>query len=305
MKLQRQTHLLVILPVLITGLCVAMLFLLGRNMVEETIVEGTETAGEQVRSSAKSGTANIARNVVRMCRIQQAALGKKVSYDLNVARDVLRRTGTVTLGEETVEWNAVNQYTKQATTLTLPKMLVGGTWLGQNTDMAQPSPVVDKTRALVGGTCTIFQRMNPAGDMLRVCTNVEKADGTRAVGTYIPARNPDGTANPVVSAVLNGETYRGRAYVVNAWYVTAYEPIRSADGTVVGILYVGVKQENVKSLRQGIMDITVGQTGYVYVLGGTGGTEGGLHHLEGRTTRWREYLGRSKYRRHILGPGSR
>ena len=274
MTLQRKIQLLVITPVLITGLCVTGVLLLGRSMVEATIAEGTQTAGEQVLESAESGTASIARDVLRMCRIQQSLLQKKVSSDLNVARDVLEETGPVTLSEEMVAWDAVNQFTKQVATVKLPKMMVGGTWLGQNTDMSQPSPVVDKTQTLVGGTCTIFQRMNPAGDMLRVCTNVESSDGTRAVGTYIPARNPDGTANDVISAVLKGETYRGRAYVVNAWYITAYQPIRSPDGKIMGILYVGVKQEDVKSLREGIRDITVGKTGYVYVLGGKGDEKG-------------------------------
>jgi len=136
--------------------------------------------------------------------------------------------------------------------------------------MQTASPVVDKTRELVGGTCTIFQRMNPQGDMLRVCTNVEKLDGTRAIGTYIPAVNPDGKPNPVVSTVLRGETFRGRAYVVNKWYITAYEPVFDADHKVVGVLYVGVPQESVASLRQAIMDIQVGTTGYVYVLDSQG-----------------------------------
>ena len=66
--------------------------------------------------------------------------------------------------------------------------------------------------------------------MLRVATNVEKLDGTRAIGTYIPAVNPDGRPNPVVASLLGNKTYYGRAYVVNAWYLTAYEPLFNNDG---------------------------------------------------------------------------
>ena len=50
-------------------------------------------------------------------------------------------------------------------------------------------------------------------------------EATDAIGTYIPAVNPDGEPNPVISRVLKGQTFRGRAYVVNDWYMTAYEPI--------------------------------------------------------------------------------
>ena len=149
-------------------------------------------------------------------------------------------------------------------------MMVGETWLGNNTDMSKMSPIVDQVQNLMGATCTIFQKMNESGDMLRVCTNVQKKDGARAIGTYIPRTNPDGTANPVVSAVLRGETYRGRASVVNRWFVTAYEPITDQNNKIVGMLYVGVPQESVTSLRQAIMAAKVGKTGYVYVLDSKG-----------------------------------
>jgi len=112
--------------------------------------------------------------------------------------------------------------------------------------------------------------MNESGDMLRVCTNVQKKDGSRAVGTYIARTNSDGTLNAVVAAVLRGETYQGRAVVVDRWYVTAYEPIVDQTNKVVGMLFVGVPQESVTSLRAAVMAAKVGKTGYVYVLDSKG-----------------------------------
>ena len=41
------------------------------------------------------------------------------------------------------------------------------------------SPVVDEVTAMAGGVCTIFQRMDDAGDMLRVATTVMNPDGTK------------------------------------------------------------------------------------------------------------------------------
>ncbi len=213
---------------------------------------------------------HIAKNIYGMCKAQQEMLQANIDSSLNVAREVMQRTGNVHLAEETVAWEAVNQYTQAGQRVTLPKMMVGDTWLGQISDMATTAPVVDKARALVQATCTVFQRMNEAGDMLRVSTNVQKLDGARAIGTYIPKTRPDGTPDPVVSSVLQGQTYQGRAFVVNKWYVTAYEPIRDAAQNVVGMLYVGVPQESVASLRQSIMAVEVGKTGYVYVLDSKG-----------------------------------
>jgi len=212
-----------------------------------------------------------AQSVYLLCETMKESVEKMVSAHLKLSDYFLKSAGPLSFSSESVEWNAVNQFSKQKTSVKLPKMLFGNTWTGQNSDINKKTPIVDNVTALVGGTCTIFQRMNEQGDMLRVATNVEKLDGTRAINTYIPRTNPDGTQNKVISTVLSGKTFRGRAYVVNAWYITAYQPIWDAKHTqVVGILYFGEKQENVKSLRQGIMNTVVGTTGYIYVLGGSG-----------------------------------
>jgi methyl-accepting chemotaxis protein len=235
--------------------------------------------GKQVEKIAETETLQLAKDqqkgivngIISMLASQQELLESKVGQDLNVARDVLAQTGKVWLNnEEFIEWQAVNQFTRDRTFARLPKMMVGDIWLGLNDDISKLSPVVDRVRELVGGTCTIFQRMNEQGDMLRVTTNVATLDKKRAINTYIPARNPDGAANPVLQQVLAGKRYTGRAFVVNKWYVTAYEPIRDSVGKIIGVLYAGVPEENSASLRQQIMNVKVGETGYAYVLSAQG-----------------------------------
>ncbi len=217
---------------------------------------------------------HINESIYNLIKAQDESIQQKVNHDLNVARYILNNHGHIHLAGESVVWRATNQYTKEQTVMDLPKMMVGKEWLGQNSQLWLDTPVVDSVKRLVGGTATIFQRINEAGDILRVATNVKKSDDTRAIGTYIPATNPDGSPNPVVSTVMKGETYRGRAYVVNAWYITAYEPIFDSTGYVIGVLYVGVKQENIESLRQAIQQVVIGKTGYVFIMGGQGNQKG-------------------------------
>ncbi|MBW3697835.1 HAMP domain-containing protein [Vibrio sp. T187] len=79
------------------------------------------------------------------------------------------------------------------------------------------------------GTVTVFL------DDLRVSTNVpldsdERAG--RAIGTRV--------SHEVHSKVLNkGQEWHDRAYVHDAWYITAYQPIRDQYDNVIGMLYTG------------------------------------------------------------------
>ena len=240
--------------------------------------ESMKTNGEEAKQAlTETGLTDLSHQaeiIYAMCAAQQEVLEQKVKADLAVARDVLHKTGAISFSDQKVPWQATNQFTNATATVELPQVVVGQTPLEPNADPKTESPIVDHVGKLVGTTCTIFQRMNPAGDMLRVCTNVVGTDGKRVVGTYIPSKNADGTPNPVVTAVLNGQTYVGRAFVVDRWYITAYEPIKNDAGEVVGMLYAGVLQESAQSLRKAIMSIKVGKTGYVYVLNAKGKTRG-------------------------------
>jgi methyl-accepting chemotaxis protein len=205
---------------------------------------------------------------------QGASTAAKVDSDLAVAQHVLAQAGGFRLDRGTVTWEAKNQYSGEVTPVVLPRASVGGTWLGQNTDPGVPTPVVDQVQALVGGTATLFQRTGPAGDMLRVATNVVGTTGKRAIGTYIPATNPDGAPNPVLAAVLAGQTYRGNAFVVDSWYVSAYAPLFDGAGQVIGMVYVGQKQQNLPALRESLEQTSIGEHGRVEVFGGTGDLRG-------------------------------
>jgi len=230
----------------------------------------TSVAAEGNAKVAFAGLDHTLQGIYGMCKARHDAVQEHVNAGLNVARNLVNKTGKVSFSEKRVSWDAVNQYTKVSSSVMLPKMMVGDIWLGKNRNINKDSPIVDAVKGIVGGTCTIFQRMNGAGDMLRVSTNVVKKDGTRAIGTFIPAVNPDGKPNPVISTVLKGQIFKGRAYVVNDWYITAYEPIYDAANKVVGVLYVGFSQEGDKSIRQSIMETGVGKTGYVFVLNSKG-----------------------------------
>lgn len=212
---------------------------------------------------------HITQGVYNLVRTEDEAVQYQVSSNLKVARNILAGRGNISLANDSIGWTATNQFTNRVRTIIIPKMLVGGKWIGINYNPKAQTMIVDEIAKLLGETSTIFQRINKNGDMLRVATTITTSGNKRAIGTYIPAINPDGSANPVITSILNNKTYHGRASVVNSWYLTAYEPIKDNKGNIVGMLYVGVKQKMVESrIRQAILQTKVGKTGYVYILGG-------------------------------------
>lgn len=128
-------------------------------------------------------------------------------------------------------------------------VLYGGSLLNRNYQ------IVDKVKETVYqavkykgkdiGTATIFQ-----GD-LRISTNVQRTDGTRAIGTRV--------SQEVYEQVLvKGLPWIDRAFVVNNWYISAYEPIRDIRGGIIGILYVGILEEKFIDMRNRAIAMFVG-----------------------------------------------
>lgn len=116
---------------------------------------------------------------------------------------------------------------------------------------------VDQLHNLFGTTATIFQKSDSG--YVRISTNVPNIDGSRALNTFIP------NSSPVIKTIEQGKLFYGRAFVVNDWYITAYEPIYS-ENKIVGMLYVGSKEKDLEDIRKFLADFKIGKSGYVFAF---------------------------------------
>ena len=119
--------------------------------------------------------------------------------------------------------------------------LIGGVLLNRNYE------IVDRIKNIVFqnarykgkeiGTATIF-----LGD-LRISTNVMDKEGNRAIGTR--------AMKEVQERVLEkGKPWIHRAFVVDDWYITAYEPIVDVQDKIVGMLYVGMMESKYAVIKE-------------------------------------------------------
>lgn len=225
-------------------------------------------AEHEIDNLAKANISQISKDVYNLCLSSDELLHERLSRAIHFAETTIKQKGGLSFIGKMQKWEAVNQFNGETRTVELPSILLGGRQITVSTNLEQYIPVVDDVGESYGLTCTIFQRMNSEGDMLRVATNVQTAGKERAISTFIPHINPDGSDNPVLQSILDHKTYHGRAYVVNEWCLTVYEPILDSRGEVIGMIYTGEKIAAAKSLRNAILRIKPGKTGYVYVLGG-------------------------------------
>jgi len=227
---------LVILPVVVFGI------------IELKIAGGR--ASIDARNMIRNDILTTQRNIGTIFEGAQT----KVKSDLALADYILNSSGDIYLdNEHSVKFNAENQISKELSELEIPSMMAGSQSIAHN------YTIVDKVYNQVGGTSTIFQVI-PEG-LLRISTNVLKEDSFRAVGTYIPNNSP------VYKTVMNGDTFYGRAYVVNAWYITAYQPIFDSKDTIIGALYVGVKESPFKKkIFTNLMQKKLGNNGYYEIV---------------------------------------
>ncbi len=136
-------------------------------------------------------------------------------------------------------------------------------WLRAGVLLNQNLPLIDHINKIVYpqgslplgsvGTATLFL------DDVRITTNVRLFQDKRAIGTRV--------SKAVHDAVLErGETWLDRAFVVNDWYVSGYEPLVDGAGQRVGMLYVGYLETPYRMTKYGILLLIVGIFGVAMVL---------------------------------------
>jgi methyl-accepting chemotaxis protein len=162
--------------------------------------------------------------------------GEFIQLGLNLFDEQLLSHGKIEVSNnETIEYNAVNQISKETVRVSLPTWYIDGKKVQAN------SAIIGRITKSGIHSATIFQRI-PQGFM-RVSTNIVEKDGKSAVGTFIP------NSSIVAQTISSGKDYAGRAIVVGEWHLTGYRPI-IINGRVEGMLFVGQPEKNLAELKK-------------------------------------------------------
>lgn len=180
---------------------------------------------------------------------------KKLDSDLRISHEFFHSNNSLRFINSKVKVNVMNQDNHEDREILIPVMV----WNGER--VCQAETFVDKMEKLTGSASTIFQKI--PGGFIRISTSVRNTDGERAIGSFIS------NESPVIQTIMKGETYSGRAWVVDDWYLTAYEPIW-INGEIEGILCVGVQEKDLPEIAGIFAEQHYYESGYPYLVSSDG-----------------------------------
>jgi hypothetical protein len=117
--------------------------------------------------------------------------------------------------------------TEKAGDQSVPGMYFGTRKINNNYD------VVDEIKKTTGATATVF--VKHGDEFIRVSTNVLTPEGKRGVGTPLARAK-------AYEAVSKGSSFCGSVDVLGTPFDACYNPIKGADGKVIGVSYIGYKK---------------------------------------------------------------
>lgn len=108
-------------------------------------------------------------------------------------------------------------------------------------------------------------------EFIRITTSVKKENGERALGTILDH------AHPAYAALGAGQALTGMATLFGKQFMTRYDPIKNAEGKIIGASFVGLDfNQQSKKIRDKIREMKVGKTGYFFVINAKEGKDKGL-----------------------------
>ncbi|MDD0837512.1 Cache 3/Cache 2 fusion domain-containing protein [Curvibacter sp. HBC61] len=130
-------------------------------------------------------------------------------------------------------------------------------WNGKPVNL--DNSVVDEFSLLTKSSTTVFVRAGD--DFVRISTSLKNEQGQRVTGTTLDRQHP---AYPMA---LQGQPFVGLVSLFGRQYMTRYDPLKNAQGQVIGLSLVAQEFTGYLSiLKKTIRDLKIGDTGYFYVL---------------------------------------
>jgi methyl-accepting chemotaxis protein WspA len=260
------------LSIISTVLTAAIIILLTL-FFQGRIIDSTEV---EVNKRTLNSIKQLSRDLYTMCATIDQASALKLNSALKLYEEKVKNLGGFSINPN-LKYNvhARDHFGDDMGNMTIPTLTLNGVPFANLTDMQQKAGLVDQLREIFPDTkFSIYEKLNIAGDMVCVSSNLEYKAGVRAVGTMITAIKKSGKASKIVQNITTGKNYHNVSVFFNQMYISLYVPIKNFNGDIIGMVHFADQLKNYTKLQSMVDGITVGETGYAILISGDSFTPG-------------------------------
>ena len=174
----------------------------------------------------------------------------QINSSINAAYEIFIKNGNLSFTNQFVDIIGIDQISKKPIN---SKLQV----INYNNKSLQNNEIVDNLDTILKVRATLFQRFEHG--FIRVSTTVKNNDGSKAVNSFI------NNESDVVKNTSDGETYFGRAFVVNDWYLTAYKPLL-INNEIIGLLFIGTPEKNMTEIQEIFNSKKYYESGFAFII---------------------------------------
>ena len=230
----------------------------------------THEAREISQTLTQGELKNVVEHLYALAETHRRTSELRVRHGRSVASHLLGHLGPPSHGEGSpVDWVKREPESDVVTPVKLPRLRFGHTELLPGRARPEQEPItnaLDEIHGILDLSCTLFQRVDAEGNMLVVATTARNKTGERRVGELLSAKTKDESQSRIVTTLLRGDAYVGRAFSVDSAQVTGYMPLFDEAHHVIGAINVGMAATSTDELRRAILDVVIGKTGYAFVI---------------------------------------
>ena len=203
-------------------------------------------AEKRAKNKVKNTASNLLKALIETCLMHYSMKKKQLDIAHYSLEYIVEIKGRIYLStSDSLEWTLTNPETREVKNYILPEFLIGIEPVYKYYNYEEDfCPIVDDIQEMTGAYCSIFQLIDNNDTLLRIATNLKNKKGKRAIETLLPKKTKYGEPNPVIAAILKGESYEGTSYEVNGNYISIYIPITLDSGSLIGAFFVGIPSQD-------------------------------------------------------------
>ena len=228
----------------------------------------------EVRSLIESHVSLLTGDLYEECRTADQLLSAETERAAMALETLMEDLGSVVILKRVSDWPVNNLRAQGVDEVTVPVLTIGKKELTYAKRKGKPLPMLVEATRISGAYCTIFQRMNPEGDMLVVDTTAPAERLNWKLGDIFYSLGEGGKVVSAIDDVLSGRTSKKYENLDYGTRYTIYIPLRDQDNFVTGMMAVYMDDDILQVLRKSMLKTSIGKTGYIWVIGTKGESKG-------------------------------